>query len=91
MKSKFNFYNVYLNELNKLNPFQFKKVVNALSDYAKDETIPMNLSNKGMAVFNKIQTVIIAEKMQLQNVEKKRIAGKKGAKKRWNSTNMAKK
>ena len=80
---KFNLYNVYFNDLNKLNPFQFKKVLNALIKYAGDRTLPNNLSLKGMMVFNKIQVVLDAEKMLEEEREQKSFAGSKGAQKRW--------
>lgn len=83
---KFTFYTVYINELNKLNPFQFKKVINALVNYANEETVPFNLSGKGQAVFNKIQTVLMAEKLEISKIEKKSDAGKKGAERRWRNS-----
>ncbi len=84
MKNKyFKFYEVYLNELNKLRPSQFKKVVNALSEYSSNEILPEKLKGKSLSIFNKIQTVLIAEKMELKNIENKRKAGIKGSQKRW--------
>ena len=61
MKLKFNFYLVYLNDLNKLNAFQFKKVVNALVKYMEKRIIPQNLSKKGFDVFVKIMPILDLE------------------------------
>ena len=80
---KFNFYNAYLDEMNKLNPFQFKKLINALAAYKEKGTLPDKLSNKAMSIFTEIQRVISAEKSQEILSEIRSKAGKKGAKKRW--------
>jgi hypothetical protein len=80
---KFNFYNAYLDEMNKLNPFQFKKLINALAVYTEKGTLPNKLSNKAMSIFTEIQRVISAEKSQEILSEIRSKAGKKGAKKRW--------
>ena len=80
---KFNFYNAYLDEMNKLNPFQFKKLINALAAYTEKGTLPNKLSNKAMSIFTEIQRVISAEKSQEILSEIRSKAGKKGAKKRW--------
>lgn len=85
--NKFNFYKVYLNDLNKLNPFQFKKVINALSKYADSGEVPDKLSPKGNIVFAKIIAVINTEKQMEQAIEQKKEAGKKGARNRWNGEN----
>lgn len=85
--NKFTFYNAYLYDLNKLNPFQFKKLINALSDYALNGSIPEKLSNKGMAIFNKIQRVIDVEKEQDRVSSIRKIAGKKGGEKTKKSKN----
>lgn len=91
--NKFNFYKLYLNDLNKLNPFQFKKVINALANYSDTEVLPDNLSSKGNMVFSKIMVVINTEKEFERELQKKKDAGYKGAQRRWkdlNSKNMAK-
>ena len=80
---KFNFYKVYLDEMNKLNPFQFKKLINALIVYADKGILPDKLSNKAMGIFTEIQRVISVEKDQEILSEIRSKAGKKGAKKRW--------
>jgi len=80
---KFNFYKVYLDEMNKLNPFQFKKLINALIIYADKGILPDKLSNKAMGIFTEIQRVISVEKDQEILSEIRSKAGKKGAKKRW--------
>ena len=83
--NKFTFYNDYLKGLNKLNPFQFKKIVNALAAYAADEVIPDKLSHKALIVFGQIQRVINAEKELERKKKQCSEAGKKGMKKRWNN------
>lgn len=70
--NKFNFYNVYINDLKKLNAFQFKKVVTALSNYAKTGNIPEKLSKKGSIVFTKIMVVIDTEKTMEKELNAKR-------------------
>ena len=80
---KFNFYKVYLDEMNKLNPFQFKKLINALIVYADKGILPDKLSYKAMGIFTEIQRVISVEKDQEILSEIRSKAGKKGAKKRW--------
>ena len=59
---KFNFYVGYLEKMNKLNPFQFKKLVNALAAYADTGKLPEKLSNKAMVIFTQFQRVIEVEK-----------------------------
>lgn len=80
---KFDFYVGYLEKMNKLNPFQFKKLVNALAAYADKGTLPDKLSNKAMCIFTQFQRVIEWEKNQEILSEMRSKAGKKGAKKRW--------
>ena len=80
---KFNFYNVYLEEMNKLSARQFKKLVNALSVYADVGDLPKGLSYKAMCLFTEIQRVISAEKNQEILAEKRSKAGKKGMRRRW--------
>ena len=82
---KFNFYKVYLDEMNKLNPFQFKKLINALVIYADKGTLPNKLSNKAMGIFTEIQRVISTEKNQEILSELRSKAGKKGMRNRWNN------
>lgn len=81
--NKFNFYSVYLDEMNKLSGREFKKLVNALSDYADVSKLPDKLSRKAMCIFTEIQRVISAEKDQEILSEKRSKAGVKGAKRRW--------
>lgn len=90
MNNKFNFYSVYLKDLNKLNPFQFKKVINAISDYSKDGKLPDKLSAKGSMVFSKIMIVVDTEKQMEKELEIKRKAGSKGGQNRWNKQNYSK-
>lgn len=81
---KFSLYKIYLTELNKLNVFQFKKIINALSKYADNKTIPNNLSRKSLDIFSEIIRIIDVE-IETQDLSEKRSkSGKKGAKKRWN-------
>lgn len=80
---KFNFYAAYLTEMNKLNPFQFKKLINALSVYADSGELPSKLSYKAMCLFTEIQRVITVEKDQEILAEKRSKAGKKGMRRRW--------
>ena|GEM_PF-3420204 len=87
MKLKFNFYLVYLNDLNKLNAFQFKKVVNALVKYMGKRTIPQNLSKKGFDVFVKIMPILDLELKEHVLSGARSLSGKKGAKKRWKMSN----
>lgn len=87
MKLKFNFYLVYLNDLNKLNAFQFKKVVNALVKYMEKRTIPQNLSKKGFDVFVKIMPILDLELKEYVLSAARSLSGKKGAKKRWKMSN----
>ena len=70
---KFNFYVGYLEKMNKLNPFQFKKLVNALAVYSDTGELPNNLSNKAMCIFTQFQRVIEYEKNQemLSEIRKK--------------------
>ncbi|MBO7517855.1 MAG: hypothetical protein J6T31_01950 [Methanobrevibacter sp.] len=85
---KFNFYVGYLEKMNKLNPFQFKKLVNALAVYADKGTLPNNLSNKAMCIFTQFQRVIEFEKNHeiLSGIRRK--AGKKGASRRWGNNRL---
>lgn len=80
---KFNFYNAYLEEMNKLSARQFKKLVNALSVYAETGDFPERLSKKAYGIFWQIQRVISVEKDKEILSEIRRINGKKGARKRW--------
>ena len=80
---KFNFYCAYLEEMNTLNPFQFKKLVNAICEYSKNGRINQKLSKKAWNIFTEIQRVVSAEKNQEIISEIRRKAGKKGAKNRW--------
>ena len=82
---KFNLYKAYLQEMNKLNSFQFKKLINALSEYADSGELPRKLSYKAMCIFTQIQRVITAEKDLEILSEKRRMAGKKGMKHRWDN------
>lgn len=84
--NKFNFYLVYMNDFEKLNVFQFKKLVIALCKYTEDGTLPDNLSRKTQAVFNKVQRIIDVENDYQKYVENKSKAGKKGSSKRWKNT-----
>lgn len=90
INNKFNFYKVYLNDLNKLRSSQFKKVINALSDYAETGKLPLKLKAKSMMVFSKIIVVIDTEKKIDIELQKKRDAGRKGGKHRWDEKNRHK-
>ena len=59
---KFSFYNVYLEEMNKLSGREFKKLVNALSKYADTSELPKSLSKKSNLIFNQVIRVINQEK-----------------------------
>ena len=83
--AKFSFYFGYWDLLGKLSSRQFKKIVRALSEYAEIGKIPDNLPKLSFMIFMDIKRVIDAEKEQEELKEKKIKAGKKGAKKRWNS------
>lgn len=82
---KFNFYKVYLEEMNKLSGRDFKKLINALSDYADTSKLPEKLSRKAMCIFTEIQRVISVEKNQEILSELRSKAGKKGMRNRWNN------
>jgi hypothetical protein len=82
---KFNFYVGYLEKMNKLNPFQFKKLVNALAAYADTGKLPEKLSNKAMVIFTQFQRVIEVEKEHEILTELRSKAGKKGMRNRWNN------
>ena len=82
---KFNFYVGYLEKMNKLNPFQFKKLVNALAAYADTGKLPEKLSNKAMTIFTQFQRVIEVEKEHEILTELRSKAGKKGMRNRWNN------
>ena len=84
---KFNLYKAYLQEMNKLNPFQFKKLINALSEYADSGVLPRRLSYRSMCIFTQIQRVITVEKDMEILSEKRSMAGKKGMKHRWDNKN----
>lgn len=87
---KFNFYSEYTDLSKYLSSRQFKKLIIALSDYAKNKTIPNNLPKKTLIAFMQIKTYIDAEwteyekelnKESLSAIRSK--AGKKGMKHRW--------
>ena len=82
---KFNFYVGYLEKMNKLNPFQFKKLVNALAAYTDTGKLPEKLSNKAMIIFTQFQRVIELEKEEEILSELRSKAGKKGMRNRWNN------
>ena len=92
---KFNFYSEYTDLSKYLSSRQFKKLIIALSDYAKNKTIPNNLPNKTIIAFMQIKTYIDDEwteyekelnKESLSTIRSK--AGKKGMKHRWGITKI---
>jgi len=82
---KFNFYYVYLEEMNRLSGREFKKLVNALSKYADTGELPKSLSKKSSLIFNQVIRVINQEKRLTDISYKRSLAGKKGMKSRWNN------
>lgn len=87
---KFNFYNEYTDLSKYLSSRQFKKLVIALSDYAKDKSFPDKLPKKTLIVFMKVINIMDIEwdeyekKQNKESLSKIRSrAGKKGMKHRW--------
>lgn len=87
---KFNFYYEYKDLCNLLSARQFRKLVIALSEYAKAKTFPDKLSKKTLVVFMKIKNVMDIEWTEYEREKKKESlsqirsrAGKKGMKHRW--------
>lgn len=86
---KFNFYVAYLEEMNKLNPLHFKKLINAICNYVDKGVLPDKLPKRAMCIFTEIQRVISAEINQEILSEVRSKAGKKGAKNRWKTNKIA--
>lgn len=87
---KFNFYHEYTELSKHLSTRQFKKLIIALSNYAKDKTIPDNIPKKTLIVFMKVKNIMDIEWAEYEKEQNKESlskirskAGKKGMKHRW--------
>ena len=87
---KFNFYYEYKDLCNLLSARQFRKLVIALAEYAKNKTFPDKLPKKTLVVFMKIKNIMDIEWTEYEKEQNKESlsqirskAGKKGMKHRW--------
>ena len=87
---KFNFYYEYKDLCNLLSARQFRKLVIALSEYAKNKTFPDKLPKKTLVVFMKIKNIMDVEWAEYEKEKNRESlsqirsrAGKKGMKHRW--------
>lgn len=75
----FKFFFVYKEAFTELNPFECKKLILAICDYAEAGFLPTKLNKRTMRAFESFKAFFDTD------IEISRNFGKKGAKYRWNA------